>query len=168
MDEEQFKRFIIEQQNFMKKQSELLLQLAGNGNTNSDSVRAERTMDTLSKSIQDFNYDPENIGIFTDWYSRYTDVFEVDGKNLDDAAKYVCWYANLTQRHTRDTQTTYCPKFRVIFRLPIQRRLWKRFSTGKCLYSSSSSSFGSGKRLFQQKASECNRRHHEPVTAIYM
>jgi len=43
--------------------------------------------ESLASRITEFNYNPEN-GITSDaWFVRYEGLFNVDAKNLDDAAK---------------------------------------------------------------------------------
>ena len=90
--DEKFLQLLAQQQEFMKKQTELLncamdrLNSASNNTPVIDS-RSERTMETLSKCIQDFHYDPENNVVFEDWYARYVELFDVDAASLDDASK---------------------------------------------------------------------------------
>lgn len=95
------------QQQFIAQQTELLTvmmkafqkqELPGG----SDVSRMERTMETLAKGMLEFHYDPENDGIFKTWYERYTDLFDVDGAHLDDAAKARLLVRKLdTNAHTR-------------------------------------------------------------------
>lgn len=65
-------------------QSKLLQALTSN---NSHSARPELLMDSLGNSICEFSYDPEHSITFGAWYSRHEDIFEVDGKDLDDSSK---------------------------------------------------------------------------------
>ncbi|XP_041767811.1 uncharacterized protein K02A2.6-like [Anopheles merus] len=60
--------------------TELLQKLAQPNNT-------EQTLESLATNISEFSFDPENGITFEKWYSRYTDLFESDAKNLDDSAK---------------------------------------------------------------------------------
>lgn len=76
---------------YMKQQTaafELILAKLGNINENArpDNI-AQRSMDMVSNSINEFVYDPQNGVIFDNWYARYEDAFTVDGVKLDDAAK---------------------------------------------------------------------------------
>lgn len=59
-----------------------------------DNVSAPRTrtnqefiMESLSNAITEFSYDVETNNTFENWYNRYADLFTVDARNLDDAAK---------------------------------------------------------------------------------
>ncbi|VDP11263.1 unnamed protein product [Soboliphyme baturini] len=47
----------------------------------------EPSFESLSSSITEFTYDPESGETFPAWYVRFEDVFRVDGKMLDDAAR---------------------------------------------------------------------------------
>lgn len=47
----------------------------------------EQTLEALATNISEFSFDAENGVTFDKWYSRYTDLFETDARNLDDAAK---------------------------------------------------------------------------------
>uniref|UniRef100_A0A182XPS2 DUF7083 domain-containing protein n=1 Tax=Anopheles quadriannulatus TaxID=34691 RepID=A0A182XPS2_ANOQN len=62
--------------------TELLLKLAQPNDT-------EKTLESLATNISEFSFDPENGINFEKWYSRNTDLFESDAKNLDDSAKLV-------------------------------------------------------------------------------
>lgn len=64
-----------------------LLQLLTTQVTEKPAPSQEMLMEALSKSISDFNYDPENGNTFDIWYSRYKDLFQFDCAKLDDAAK---------------------------------------------------------------------------------
>ncbi|XP_037028712.1 uncharacterized protein K02A2.6-like [Bradysia coprophila] len=48
---------------------------------------AQRSMDLLANSLTDYMHEPQSKFTFTTWYDRHEDVFLVDAKNLDDAAK---------------------------------------------------------------------------------
>lgn len=47
----------------------------------------EFLLESLSSSLSEFVYDPENDCIFENWFRRYEDFFDRDAANLDDAAK---------------------------------------------------------------------------------
>ncbi|KAI8126692.1 hypothetical protein CVS40_3504 [Lucilia cuprina] len=64
----------------LQKQGEILARLS-----TGDSITQEQLMDKLANSISEFVYDATNT--FNIWYSRHEDIFLVDGKDLDDAAK---------------------------------------------------------------------------------
>lgn len=93
MADEKFLKFMAQQQELLAKQTEILnsaiqkLTLDSGKKSESEPSRVEKTMETLTKCMQDFQYDPENNIIFADWYARYSDLFEIDAANLDDAAK---------------------------------------------------------------------------------
>jgi hypothetical protein len=44
-------------------------------------------MESLTKSMSDFSYDPENGVTFSVWNAWYNDLFFYDAKNIDDPAK---------------------------------------------------------------------------------
>src|ERR1051325_12127174 len=48
---------------------------------------AEQIMESLSHSITEFIYDPEDGVTFEAWYKRYEDLFKVDAAKLDDTAR---------------------------------------------------------------------------------
>ncbi|XP_037040283.1 uncharacterized protein K02A2.6-like [Bradysia coprophila] len=48
---------------------------------------AQRSMDLLANSLTSYIHDPLSKFTFSTWYARHEDVFTVDAKNLDDAAK---------------------------------------------------------------------------------
>ncbi|XP_062541114.1 uncharacterized protein K02A2.6-like [Armigeres subalbatus] len=62
--------------------TQLLQRLAVHQATN-----PEQVLESLSTNISEFNFDPENGTTFEKWFARYTDLFESDARNLDDAAK---------------------------------------------------------------------------------
>ncbi|XP_062704672.1 uncharacterized protein K02A2.6-like [Aedes albopictus] len=47
----------------------------------------EHIIESLSSSIKEFHFDPENGLTFDRWFSKYEDLFRQDGRNLDDPAK---------------------------------------------------------------------------------
>lgn len=49
--------------------------------------RPEQIIESLSSVIKEFSYDPEAGMTFDRWYNKYDDLFEEDGKELNDAAK---------------------------------------------------------------------------------
>lgn len=49
--------------------------------------RPEQIIESLSSVIKEFCYDPEAGMTFDRWYNKYDDLFEEDGKELNDAAK---------------------------------------------------------------------------------
>ncbi|XP_055918537.1 uncharacterized protein K02A2.6-like [Eupeodes corollae] len=68
-------------------QSKLLQSIMGNSSLFSHSARSELLMDSLASNISEFCYDPEHSLTFEAWFSRHEDIFNVDGKDLDDASK---------------------------------------------------------------------------------
>lgn len=90
--EELFKQ----QSQFMRQQSELLTAvMARLANPAEQPVEAvlnpqlavEKTMESLSRNMNEFSYDPDNGITFDSWYKRYADWFEEDAKHLNDGAK---------------------------------------------------------------------------------
>lgn len=62
----------------------------------------ERALESLSKSISEFTYDPDNDSTFENWYRKYEDLFASDADKLDDPAKVRLLMRKLcTQDHTR-------------------------------------------------------------------
>ncbi|XP_062714152.1 uncharacterized protein K02A2.6-like [Aedes albopictus] len=50
-------------------------------------ISQEKVLESLSTNINEFVYDPENGITFEKWFARYSDLFDNDARNLDDAAK---------------------------------------------------------------------------------
>ncbi len=48
---------------------------------------SEFVLETLSKSLAEFKFNPDNGSTFEAWFQRFEDVFTQDAKNLDDNAK---------------------------------------------------------------------------------
>lgn len=62
----------------------------------------EIIIESLTKSITEFTYDPDNDSTFENWYRRYADLFEKDAENLDDPGKVRLLMRKVcTQDHTR-------------------------------------------------------------------
>lgn len=89
MADEEFKRSV--QQMFESQQAMLLKLTEGVVlKTNGEDRKLNSTeliVESLSNSITEFSYDPEAGLIFDSWFARYEDLFSVDAKELDDAAK---------------------------------------------------------------------------------
>ncbi|XP_037931645.1 uncharacterized protein K02A2.6-like [Teleopsis dalmanni] len=90
MNPQEFKLFFQEMQNQRAKDTEAMrelfkecLQMKAVPKTENP----EQTMEILASSLTEFVYDPENNLTFETWYTRYEDLFLVDGSKLDDAAK---------------------------------------------------------------------------------
>ena len=47
----------------------------------------EFLIESLSKSMTEFTFDLESNSTFENWYNKYKDLFTMDARNLDDAAK---------------------------------------------------------------------------------
>ncbi|XP_055622890.1 uncharacterized protein K02A2.6-like [Toxorhynchites rutilus septentrionalis] len=62
-------------------------QIAALQQGNANQVGSEKIIESLSTGIDEFQYDPDGGIFFDSWYARYEDVFEEDGKHLDDKAK---------------------------------------------------------------------------------
>lgn len=75
---------VIEQQKVLL---EKFVPQAGSSSTQAPPTNHEFLMESLSKSISDFVYDPENGVYFKTWYARYEDLFSSDAAALEDAAK---------------------------------------------------------------------------------
>ncbi|XP_075150673.1 uncharacterized protein LOC142224773 [Haematobia irritans] len=85
------------QQETIEKQQQLMERLVAlQNNTANDEFLAipksntsgsEVLMDILAKNIREFVYDPGDNQIFELWFERYEDIFVVEGKQLDEAAK---------------------------------------------------------------------------------
>lgn len=75
-------------QNFLAEQTVLIQQLTQQlVKKESSEDKMESLLDKLARNITEFTYDPENDLVFETWYARYEDLFLVDGKSLDDAAR---------------------------------------------------------------------------------
>jgi transposase InsO family protein len=69
---------------------------------NSPAPSPEIIIESLTKSISEFTYDPDTDSTFENWYRRYADLFDKDAENLDDPAKVRLLMRKLcTQDHTR-------------------------------------------------------------------
>lgn len=117
-----FKQYL-EQQNIRQQEAEIrnirtqqtiveilgLLQQPSNPGSTENLVGAPRKktdteflIESLSSSITEFSYDPENDCIFENWYRRFEDLFQRDAINLDDDAKVRLLLRKLdTVAHTR-------------------------------------------------------------------
>lgn len=75
----------------IQQQQEMMLQITKNMEVMNQRmvspINNEHLMETLSKSINEFSYDPDSGFVFESWFKRYKDLFEEDCKKLDDAAK---------------------------------------------------------------------------------
>ncbi|XP_037043751.1 uncharacterized protein K02A2.6-like [Bradysia coprophila] len=72
---------------------------------------AQRSMDLLANSLTDYMHEPQSKFTFTTWYDRHEDVFLVDAKNLDDAAKVrlllrFCNYAQPKKQNSSQTNSS--------------------------------------------------------------
>lgn len=47
----------------------------------------EFLIESLSKSMTEFTFDLESNCTFENWFNKYKDLFTMDARNLDDAAK---------------------------------------------------------------------------------
>lgn len=56
----------------------------------------EFLIETLSRGINEFNYDPEAGVTFEAWFAKYEDLFEEDARNLDGPAKVRLLLRNLS------------------------------------------------------------------------
>ncbi|VDK27286.1 unnamed protein product, partial [Anisakis simplex] len=70
-----------------QKLQEQIIQMLQQQQIQTPSLNVESLMDTLSRSISEFTYDPENGVTFDAWYARYTDIFTVDASKLDQSAR---------------------------------------------------------------------------------
>ncbi|XP_037820141.1 uncharacterized protein K02A2.6-like [Lucilia sericata] len=68
----------------LELQSKLLATLTQG---NASSINQDLLMEKLSISITEFCYDQANSSTFNNWYARFEDIFLVEGKDLDDAAR---------------------------------------------------------------------------------
>ncbi|XP_037810025.1 uncharacterized protein K02A2.6-like [Lucilia sericata] len=68
----------------LELQSKLLATLTQG---NASSINQDLLMEKLSNSITEFCYDQANSSTFNNWYARFEDIFLVEGKDLDDAAR---------------------------------------------------------------------------------
>uniref|UniRef100_A0A8R1IE93 DUF7083 domain-containing protein n=1 Tax=Caenorhabditis japonica TaxID=281687 RepID=A0A8R1IE93_CAEJA len=76
----------------MEQMSRMVAQLIPtNGQSSPAAPTAESRnvsiMDSLSVRLPTFIYDKENQCTFDSWYSRYEDLIEKEGNELDDASK---------------------------------------------------------------------------------
>lgn len=71
----------------IEQQKVLIEKLISQPGSSAQASNSEFLMESLSKSICDFTFDPENGILFKTWYARYEDLFSCDAAALDDAAK---------------------------------------------------------------------------------
>ncbi|XP_062537789.1 uncharacterized protein K02A2.6-like [Armigeres subalbatus] len=50
-------------------------------------INQEKVLESLSTNMIEFVFDPDNGITFEKWFARYSDLFDNDARNLDDAAK---------------------------------------------------------------------------------
>lgn len=50
-------------------------------------INQEKVLEYLSTNISEFVYDPENGITFEKWFAWYSDLFDNDARNFDNAAK---------------------------------------------------------------------------------
>lgn len=80
-----FQLLFSQQQEVLKTITE---QLAKNpATTAASTTNKDYLLEVLNKNITTFNYDPDNDITFSAWFSRYRELFEQDGRALDDNAK---------------------------------------------------------------------------------
>jgi hypothetical protein len=83
MDKEQAAQLL----EILEQQRILIASLTKNPMVKKEDKSTEFLLESLSKSISDFTYDPTAGMTFDIWFARYEDLFEFDCENLDDAAK---------------------------------------------------------------------------------
>lgn len=95
----------------------------------------EQTLEALSTNISEFTFDPDNGITFEKWFSRYTELFESDARNLDDAAKVRLLLRKLdTASHSR--YVNY-----ILPKLPKDLQFTETISTLKKIFGTQSSIF---------------------------
>lgn len=100
----------------------------------------EMKMESLANGITEFNYDAESGLTFDAWYTRYEGLFNIDAKNLDDAAKVRLLLRKLS---------TICHKQYVDYILPREPKDFSFIDTVSRL-----------KQMFGKKISLFNQRYN--------
>lgn len=87
--------FVRQQQQYMQQQSEVMQAFIQRFPTQSETQigdikqasEPKSTLESLSNTVTEFSYDPQNNDVFETWYARFEDVFTVDGAFLSDDAR---------------------------------------------------------------------------------
>lgn len=71
----------------MQNQPQTAEPLLGAPSSRTTRTDTEFLIESLSKSMTEFTFDLETNSTFENWYNKYKDLFIMDARNLDDAAK---------------------------------------------------------------------------------
>lgn len=77
----------LDRQQFHEMMSVMQEQLRTLGNKTPELSTISAVEKSVDRSITNFTYAPEEGMTFDSWYKRFEDIFNVDAKNLDDAAR---------------------------------------------------------------------------------
>jgi len=129
-----------QQEFFIQQQNAFADQLSKAFTSSTITSRKEIKTESLASGITEFVYDPDNGLIFDAWFVRYEGLFNVDAKDLDDAAKVRLLLRKLN---------TTCHKLYIDYILPREPKDFTWEDTVKKL-----------KQMFGKKISLFNQRYN--------